>query len=300
MDKITEMQVFATAARQGGFSAAARELNLSPSAVSKLVTRMEERLGVRLFNRTTRALHLTEGGQGFLARCVEILADIEEAEELLTGYGKALKGTLRVNSSSGFSQHQLIPLIPEFQRRYPELNLELHLTGKPVDLVAENVDLAIRLGALKDGSLVAKKLGESPRIICASPAYLACYGTPRTPAELLEHCCLRLSTSEHFNQWCLTTRHGPQVQEVKGRFVTDNVEALHRLALHGGGIARLSAFMVGEDIKAGRLVPLLEPYNREVQVIHAVYPHRRYLPAKVRVFVDYLLEAFTPNVPWQH
>lgn len=283
---------------------------------------MEQRLGVRLFNRTTRTLRLTEGGQVFLARCEEILTDIDKAEEALTEYGQIPKGVLRINSSSGFAKHQLIPLIPELQRRYPQLEINLQLTGQAVDLVAEGVDLAIRLGTLQDTNLVARKLAESRRIICASPDYIAAYGTPEIPSDLKRHNCLRLSTSDQFNHWRLTASDTKDINglfvtndtnekkedcfgtdrteviEAKGSFVTDNVDALHELVLQGGGIARLSAFMVGKDIQAGRLIPLLENHNKEIQLIHAIYPHRNYLPVKVRVFIDFLLEAFTPTTPW--
>lgn len=298
MDKWTEMQVFVEAVKRGGFSSAGRQLNLSPSAVSKLITRLESRLGVRLFNRTTRTLNLTEGGQVFFQRCVEILSDVEDAEVSLTGFGQVPKGTLRINSTPGFAKHQLLPLMSEFQGLYPQLVVEFQLTGQSVDLIGEGVDIAIRLGALKDTSLVARKLGESRRVVCASPAYLSANGKPLKPQALLDHNCLRLSTSEFFNQWEFSSEEGDEAIDVKGGFVTDNVDALYDFTLMGGGIARLSGFMVGDDIEAGRLVPLLERYSIEKQLIHAVYPHRKHLPAKVRVLVDFLVEKFIPSAPW--
>ena len=298
MDKWTEMQVFVEAVKRGGFSSAGRQLNLSPSAVSKLITRLESRLGVRLFNRTTRTLNLTEGGQVFFQRCVEILSDVEDAEDSLTGFGQVPTGILRINSTPGFAKHQLLPLMSEFQRLYPQLVVEFQLTGQSVDLVGEGVDIAIRLGALKDTSLVARKLGESRRVVCASPAYLSAQGEPLHPQDLLDHNCLRLSTSEFFNQWAFSSAEGDVTIDVKGGFVTDNVDVLYEFALMGGGIARLSGFMVGDDIEAGRLVPLLESYSIEQQLVHAVYPHRKHLPAKVRVLVDFLMKKFTPRAPW--
>ncbi|MBY4676676.1 LysR family transcriptional regulator [Marinobacterium arenosum] len=298
MDKWTEMQVFVESVKRGSFSAAGRQLDLSPSAVSKLVSRLEARLGVRLLNRTTRTLSMTEGGQVYFDRCLEILADIEDAEDSLTGFGQLPTGTLRINSTPGFAKHQLLPLIPEFQALYPQLSVEFQLTGQSVDLIGEGVDMAIRLGPLKDTSLVGRKLGESRRVVCASPDYLAARGTPATPAQLLDHDCLRLSTSEAFNQWQFSSEQEVELIEVKGRFVTDNVDALHEYALIGGGIARLSGFMVGKDIESGRLVPLLTDYGIEKQLIHAVYPHRKHLPAKVRVLVDFLMKKFTPHPPW--
>lgn len=307
MDKINEMRIFTEAAQRGGFSAAAEVLNLSPSAVSKLITRLEQRLGVRLFNRSTRSLNLTEAGQSFLVSCESILADIEQAEQALSDYGHEPKGLLRINSSSGFAKHQIIPLLPEFQRRYPQLEIDLQLTGQAVNLIEERVDVAIRLGNLKGSSLIARKLMESPRIICASPDYLARFGSPVTPEDLRAHNCLRLSTSESFNCWRFTsslnkppagrksisTDKGQRDQndyqiEISGGFITDNVDSLHELAVQGGGIARLAEFMVQDDIKTGRLVPLLEQYNQEKQPVHALYPHRRHLPLKTKVFIEFL------------
>jgi DNA-binding transcriptional LysR family regulator len=292
------MQVFVEAVRRGSFSAAGRHLNLSPSAVSKLLTRLESRLGARLINRTTRALNLTEGGAHYFQRCQEILGDIEDAEDALTGFVRAPAGILRINSTPGFAKHQLLPLMPAFQARYPRVTLDFQLTGQSVDLVAEGVDVAIRLGELKDTSLVGRKLGESQRLVCASPEYLAARGRPREPADLRQHECLRLSTSDTFNQWRFSSAAGTETIEAQGTFVTDNVDALHQYALLGGGIARLSVFMVASDIKAGRLEPLLTEYGIEKQLIHAVYPHRKHLPTKVRVLLDFLVAHFLPQPPW--
>lgn len=289
MDKLTEMTVFSEVARQGSFSAAAAKLRLSPSAVSKLITRMEARLGSRLLNRTTRKLSLTEGGQLFLNRCLAILEQVDDAEELLTGYYREPKGKLRVTSSPGFAKHQLLPLIPDFLAQYPAVEIDLQLTGQTIDLISGEIDLAIRLGNLNDSSHVARKLGESRRIICASPAYLANNGIPQTPDELEAHNCLTTSTSTPFNQWRFHTKKGEKTLSISGNFSSDTVDSLHDLALRGAGIVRLAKFMVGQDIKQGLLIPLLEDYNRELQPVHAVYAHRDHLPAKVSTFINFLL-----------
>ncbi|PTU77734.1 LysR family transcriptional regulator [Pseudomonas indoloxydans] len=293
------MQVFVESVRRGSFSAAGRYLGLSPSAVSKLLSRLETRLGVRLLNRSTRTLSPTEGGRAYFVRCVEILAEIESAEDSLTGFGHVPVGTLRINSTPGFAKHQLLPLMPEFQGLYPELNLEFQLTGQAVDLIAENVDLAIRLGKLKDMSLVGRKLGESRRIVCASPSYLKKHGNPLTPSDLNDHNCLRLSTNEVFNRWSFTGTRGTEIVEVKGNFVTDNVDVLHEYVQLGGGIGRLSAFMVARDIARGQLVQLLPDYEIEQQQIHAVYPHRKHMPAKVKVFLDFLIDKLGSGIMHQ-
>ncbi|MDD3445216.1 MAG: LysR family transcriptional regulator [Zavarzinia sp.] len=298
MSKFEEMQVFATAVRLGGFSAAGRQLDLSPSAVSKLVTRLEARLGVRLVNRTTRAVSPTEAGQQFFERCQDILGQVEAAEDALSDHGRSPKGTLRISSTPGFAQHRLLPLLADFQAHHPSLRLELQLTGQAIDLVAERVDLAIRLGPLKETSLIARPLGESRRQVCAAPAYLARHGIPRVPEDLRGHNCLRLSTSRDFNQWHFHGPAGETLIEVEGNFVTDNVEALYGYALQGGGIVRLSSFMVRQAIDDGRLVPLLQPFEMARQQIHLVYPHRRHLAPKVRVFVDFLLAAYGGDPPW--
>jgi DNA-binding transcriptional LysR family regulator len=290
MSKLEEMAVFTAVARRGSFSAAARELGLSPSATSKLVTRLEERLGARLLQRTTRQVKLTEGGQAFLQRCVVILDDIEGAEELLAGYGREPKGVLTVNSTAGFATHCLLPLLPHFQSMYPNLQINLQVGPSAVDLIAAGVDVAVRMGELKDTSLVARKLCESRRIICASPGYLDTHGEPKSAADLEKHNCLRMSSTPAFNQWRLKTSRGYKLIDATGDFSADKVDMLHLHALQGGGLVRLEEFIVEADIAAGRLVPLLEKCNQEMQPVHAVFPHRQHLPSKVRVFVDYLVD----------
>ncbi|NIB43077.1 LysR family transcriptional regulator [Pseudomaricurvus alkylphenolicus] len=290
MDKLTEMSVFVEVARAGSFSAAARVLKLSPSAVSKLVTRLEHRLGTRLFNRTTRQVKLTEAGEAYLQRCVSILDQIDDAEELLAGFGREPRGLLTVNSTADFAKYCLVPVMPLFRAQFPQLKFSLQITPVMVDLVAEGVDVALRMGELKDSSLVARKLCESRRIICASPDYLAIYGEPKKAADLRDHNCLTMSGAPTFNQWTLKTSKGRETIQVDGDFIADKVDMLHQHALQGGGLVRLAEFTVEADIAAGRLVPVLERCNQEVQEVHAVYPHREHLPSKVRVFIDFLLE----------
>ncbi len=300
MDKLAEMLIFSEVVRQGSFSAAARRLDLSPSAVSKQIGRLEDRLGARLFNRTTRKLSLTEGGESFYARCQSILEEIDEAESAVAEMGGLPQGTLRVSSTAGFGKLQIVPVVPEFLDRYPNIRVELEITDRAVDIVEESIDVAIRLGELSDSSLVARKLGESRRIICASPAYLERNGQPRTPEDLARHNCLTLSNNTPFNEWTFETEEGRRVVQVSGNFETNLSDSLLQAVLAGTGIARLSAFMVGPYIKAGQLVPMLDDCNREMQIVHVVYPHRRHLPPKTRAFVDFLAEKFSPeDPPWQ-
>ncbi len=291
------MQIFSAVVRSGSFSAAGRALGLTPSAVSKKVSALEKRLATRLIHRTTRRLNITEAGRVFLERSEAILSDVEEAEAMLAEIGHVPRGRLRVNGTVGFTRMQVLPLVPDFLQAHPDIELELTLTDATVDLVEEGIDVAIRLGELPDSSLVARKLGESRRVICATPDYLARHGTPDSPEELAGHNCLTLSAAAGHNEWRLHTPGGAKLIRVSGNFTTNLSDALYEALLAGTGIARLSTFMVGPDIQAGRLVPLLEAQNREVQQIHAVYPHRRHLPPKVACFTDFLSERLTP-APW--
>lgn len=288
MNRLSEMQAFAESVREGSFSAASRSLAMSPSAISKLVTRLEERLQVRLLNRTTRQISLTEAGQRFYVRCNEILNELEDAESEIVEYGELPQGILRVNCSPGFAQHQVIPLLADFHSEYPGLQVELTLTGKTIDLIAEGVDLAIRLGELADSSLIASSLGRSDRTVCAAPAYLEKFGTPQTPQDLIQHNCLCLTSREEVNSWKFGFGDQQEVINVSGNFKTDNVNALYDYALAGGGILRLSGFMLNKAINTGQLVPLLSDYEAQPQWVNIVYPHRRFLPAKVRLFIEYL------------
>lgn len=288
MNRLSEMQAFTESVREGSFSAASRALGLSPSAISKLVTRLEERLQVRLLNRTTRQISLTEAGQRFYLRCNEIIHELEDAESEIGEYGELPQGLLKVNCSPGFAQHQLLPLLSGFHAQYPGLQVELTLTGKTIDLIAEGVDLAIRLGELADSSLIASALGRSDRIVCAAPAYLAREGTPETPADLEAHNCLCLTSRDDVNTWKFGQGEAQEEISVSGNFKTDNVNALLEYGLAGGGILRLSGFMLNRAIQAGQLVPLLTEYDPQPQWVNIVYPHRRFLPAKVRLFIDYL------------
>lgn len=298
MSILEEMAVFSAVVRQGSFSAAARDLDLTPSAISKKVTGLEQRVSTRLLQRTTRRLSLTEAGRVFLERSEAILSDVAAAEAALAEIGQRPRGRLRVNGTVGFTRTQVMPLVPGFLQAYPEIELEITLSDEKVDLVEQGIDLAIRLGKLPDSSLVARRLGEASRVICATPDYLARAGRPRRPADLHQHNCLTLSASADHNEWRFHTGEGIETVRVQGNFATNHSDALYQALLGGAGIARLSTFMVGADLDAGRLVPLLEKENREVQLIHAVYPHRRHLPQKVACFIDYLTECYGAAPPW--
>lgn len=295
------MAVFTKVVEEGSFSSAARALKLTPSAVSKQIGRLEDRLGVRLLNRTTRQLSATEEGDAFYQRCVRILTDMEEAELAVSQRHSAPRGTLRVNCGVAFGKHQISPLIPEFLDRYPEVNVEMTLTDALADLVEEGQDVAIRFGKLQDSSMVARQLAVSRRAICCSPDYLDRNGEPKHPSELAEHNRLAFATAIHLNEWIFRLPDGAEFPvKAEGNFTANNGETIHEMVLAGLGIARLAEFLVAPEVKEGKLVRILTPFYRDVEVpINAVYPTRRHLSPKVRAFVDFLVEKFNPVPPWE-
>ena len=300
MDRRDEMEVFVRVVDAESFSHAARALGLTPSAVSKLIGRLEDRLGVRLLNRTTRRLSLTEEGEAFYSRCVPILADIADAERAVSDLHAEPRGTLKVNSSTAFAQYQVMPLIPDLLARYPELNVQLTMTDSIVNLVEEGVDVAIRIGVLTDSTLIARKLAPARRVVVAAPAYLERMGAPKTPDDLEKHDCLTLSFESSLNRWEVKGDNGPRIIRVSGSFQSNNAVVLHQASLEGVGLFRAATFVVGPDVEAGRLVPVLQEYEPEGEAnIYAVYPTARHLSPKVRMFVDALVETFTPVPPWE-
>ncbi|MCW7541649.1 LysR family transcriptional regulator [Aquabacterium sp. A7-Y] len=286
-----EMEVFVQVVDRGGFSAAARHLELTPSAVSKLIGRLEARLGARLVHRSTRKLQLTPEGSEFYERCARVLADIDEAERSASG-GGAPRGRVRVNASLPFGHHVLLPLVPRFAEQYPELALDITLTDQVVDLMEERTDIAIRWGRLPASGLVARLLGETRQAIVAAPAYLRRHGTPRTPGDLLVHKRLGWSYRRSRPDWPMLVDGRCVEIKVAGSVRAGDGETLRRLAIEGVGLARLSLFHVQADLDAGRLVPVLEAFNPgEREPVHAVYlggPGR--LPARVRVVLDFLVD----------
>jgi len=266
-DRYNEMLVFARVSTLGSFSAAARELELTPSAVSKLISRLEDRLAVRLFQRTTRSLSLTDEGVVFLESCQGILHDIEQTEVEVAA--------LQSNS------------------------VELSLTERQVDLINERVDLAILISEeVLDQSLISRKLATNKRVICASPEYLEKYGVPQTPEDLLSHNCLTHSSIHHFNDWQFHAGTDIKVLSISGNFRTNSASALHEAVKAGIGIARLATFVTQPSLDSGELVPLLTEHTHDTSNILAVYPHRRHLSTRVRAFIDFLIGKFTPSPPW--
>jgi DNA-binding transcriptional LysR family regulator len=300
MGWVMDMEVFVRVADLGGFSPAARALGLTPSAVSRTIARLEDRLGARLFNRTTRRLSLTDEGRVFLDRARHILAEIDEAERLVSGAEAIPRGRLRVTAATAFTLHQVIPLLPEFLGRYPNVHLDLNVTDRVVDLVEEGFDVGVRTGQLADSALISRVIAHDHRIICAAPAYVQRHGTPLQPADLAHHNCLMWATDlGGLNDWPFDGPDGPYTIRVRGNSEVNNGDALYAMALAGVGVARLARFRIAADVRAGRLLPLLSKHHRFVTLpISLVYPHRRHLSAKVRAFSDFLVGKFTPTPPW--
>lgn len=299
IDHASEMAAFVRVVDSRGFSAAAGSLGLSPSAVSKLVTRLETRLGVRLLQRTTRALHLTAEGEAFYEAARRIVSDIESIETQIAGQRDTPHGLLKVTASLAFSTHQLAPVILEFMARHPQVQLELQSTDRVVDMVEEGIDVAIRIGRLADTSFMARKIGEDKRLICAAPSYLARHGTPQRPEDLARHNCLVSRDRIHLNRWPFKIDGQIVEIEVGGRVAVTEGETQMQLALQGVGIVRVTRLTLARAIREHTLVPLLGDFSADEAVpIHAVYPHRRHLAPKVPAFVNFLIEKFTPP-PWE-
>ncbi len=300
MDKATQMEVFVRVADTGGFSAAARTLRLTPSAVSKLIGRLEDRLGVRLFHRTTRSLSLTEEGRSFYERCVGILGEIEQAEAAISELHENVAGTLRITATVAFTRVHVLPLLPEFMALYPGLRVELELGDRPVDLVEDGFDVGLRMQEqMTDESLVARRLAVNRRVVCATPEYFKKFGVPSDPKDLLDHNCLVHSSIGTFNDWEFELAEGTWHLSPKGNFEANSAYALYEAVLAGIGVGRLATFLVQPDLQSGRLQSVLTEYDHVGSSILVVYPHRRHLSSKVRAFVDFLVERFSPVPPWE-
>jgi DNA-binding transcriptional LysR family regulator len=299
MDAATDMRVFVRVVERGSFSAAAEDLQLTPSAVSKLVTRLEDRLGVRLFHRTTRRLALTPEGETYHLRARDILAAIDDAETEVAQSGTTARGRVRVNAGTAFVLHELAAALPDFLYRYPEVEVELAVTDRMIDLLAENADVAIRTGPISDPSLVARKIADAERGIFASPAYLDRHGVPQTPDDLSRHNCIVLSSIPAINRWPFRDGTKVRIVQVTSRVIVDDAEVALRLAIAGAGIVRVSDILVGEAVRRGLLVPLLaDQHVAEPLPVSAVYPQGRHRMAKVRAFVDFIVERFS-DAPWR-
>jgi DNA-binding transcriptional LysR family regulator len=299
VSEISDVRTFVRVVERGGFAAASKDLGVTASAVSKLITRLEDRLGVRLLHRTTRRLALTPEGEIYHLRARDILAAMDDAEAEVSRAGQQPRGRLRVNCVAAFAYHQLTPALPNFLARFPEIELELGVMDRVVDLLAQNADIGIRSGPIHDGSLVARKIAEITRGLYASPEYLTRRGVPRTYEDLSAHDCIVLSHIPSSHHWPFQEKGRTKTVQIRSRTVVDSGEAALRITIAGGGIARLADLVVRDAVVDCRLVPVLaETHVVEPVSLSAVYPYGRHRMPKVRAFLDFLVERFG-HAPWR-
>ncbi|HJV87688.1 MAG TPA: LysR family transcriptional regulator [Noviherbaspirillum sp.] len=298
MDTLTSMKVFAAVVDNGSFAAAADRLDISRAMASKYVAHLEEHLGTRLLQRTTRKLTLTESGTSYYDRCVQILADISEAEEGAVSHTEAPHGTLRLTMPVSFGILHMGPIVSDYLRQYQDVKVDLLLNDRRVDLLEEGLDLAVRIGMLQESGLIAKRLASDRIIICAAPEYLKRHGVPQQPADLAQHNCLTYSYAAAGDDWKMTGPNGEHAVRVAGSLRATNGDMIRLAALGGVGLIRQPLFLVGEDIRAGRLVEVLPEYRSDEIGIYAVYPSRKHLSAKVRTFVDFVAAALALKSEW--
>lgn len=295
MDRFSDLDIFARVVTGGSMSAAAREINVSPAVISKRIRRLEERLGVRLLQRTTRQLALTEAGQGFYERVISILSSLEEAEGFVASGAAQARGLLKVSAPTSFGRLHIAPHLKPFLDANPLITLDLTLSDSFVDLVAEGFDLAIRIGELADSSLVARRLAPNHRLLCATPDYIARHGLPMQLSDLDRHVLL----AHNADQWRLESAEGSTIVRVHGPLRTNSSEVVREALMSGMGIALRSTWDVGPELEQGRLVRVLPGWGASRRVaIHAVYPSRRHLEQKVRAFVEHLVGLYGPTPYW--
>lgn len=300
LDRITGMRVFTRAASAGSLSAAARHLGLSPAMATKHVDALEARLGVKLFHRSTRRLSLTAAGSSYLEACLRILPEIDEAEASVASQRVEASGLLRMNVPLSFGTRFIAPLMPEFSQRHPAVKVELGLTDSQVDLIDGSWDMAVRIGRLNDSPLQARRLADSPMLVCASPGYLARHGTPRRVSDLSRHNCLgySLSALHGGREWAFGAAAEIRVP-IEGNLVANNGAALVAAAVGDQGLIYQPLFIVSAALRRGQLVIIeLDQQSLSVGGIHVLYPPDRRPPAKVRAMIDYLVEAFSNDLPW--
>lgn len=298
MEGFGAIPVFVAVVENGGFSAAARTLGISKSAVSKRINQLEANLGVRLLHRTTRKLSLTEAGERYFEHAAQALTAAGQAEDAVTELQGEPQGNLKISSPMSFGRLHVAPLIPKLLQRYPKLQIDLVMDDRKVDLVAGGFDVAIRAGNLPASTLIARKLAPVRQVLCASPDYIDRYDRPGTPAELSGHNCVLYSYSSDAGEWTLIGESGPETVTVSGSYQVNNSEALLEALREGIGIGRLPTFVAGPDLKTGRLVKLFESYRLPDFTLYAVFPERQYLPAKVRAFLDFAIEYFGGDKPY--
>ncbi|MGO1070697.1 LysR family transcriptional regulator [Lysobacter sp. CA199] len=296
IDNLSSLVVFARIVSAGSLSEAARELDLSLAVVSKRLSQLETSLGVRLIQRTTRRQTLTEEGALFHAQVLRILAEVEQAEALMSRRRQSVDGLLRLTAPNDLGRQWIAPIVADFQQEHPQLSVQLELTDTVVNLLDSGLDMAVRFGSLADSSLVARPLAPNYRVLCATPAYLEKHGDPASPSDLLKHHCILIGDQPRA-EWRFEGNDNTAVR-VTGSLITNDGGAAHHWALQGAGIALKSIWDVGDDIIAGRLRRVLPTYSIPAAPLHAIYPHNRHLTPRVRTFIDYLIERLREAWRW--
>jgi DNA-binding transcriptional LysR family regulator len=299
LGNINDIATFVSVVRAGSFTVAARQLGLTRSAVGKGIARLEERLAMRLLNRTPRSLSLTDDGQHYYDRCTQVLDELEETELSMAARRETPNGVLRISLPPGLGHKHVLPVLQTFLKSWPSVSAEVSFTDRFVDLIEEGVDIAIRIGDRQpDSRLIARMIAEQRLPTCASPDYLAARGVPRTPADLVDHECLFFLSGGRAQPWKFNDAQTPRFMG-ESRLQMDSAEALLAAAIKGLGAIHLPAYLVNEDIRAGRLVRILDTYDPPSDPIRIVYPSRRHLSPKVRVFIDLLAENWGEDSPWE-
>ncbi|MBO6814209.1 MAG: LysR family transcriptional regulator [Rhizobiaceae bacterium] len=297
MNRFDDLEVFAKIVSEGSMSGAAREMGLSPAVISKRMQRLEQRLGTRLLNRTTRQISLTEAGEGFYERIIAVLAGLEEAEGFVARRSSDARGLLKISAPTSFGRMHIAPHLAKFLRANPELTINLDLSDEYVDIVSSGIDLAIRIGELRDSTLVARKLAPVRRVLCATPRYLEKAGMPEQLSDLDNHA---LIAPHNQGPWKLEGDEGAIIYRPESTLLTNSSEVVRETVISGMGIALRSTWDVGAELESGHLVRVLPSYSATRGLgIYAVYPSRTFLPAKVRLFIDYLSELFGPKPYWE-
>lgn len=297
MDKLTSMKVFVQVARSRGFAKAAEQLGMSRAMVTKHVMNLENTLSVRLLNRTTRRLSLTEVGAAYRDRCTQILAEIEEAEISATQLQTEPRGTLRITSPTSFGIFHLAPAVADYMKAYPDVEVVLSLVDRVMDLAEEGLDLAVRITRTLEPNLIAQRIAHARIVVCGSPEYLDRHGVPTHPVDLQRHNCLRYAYRDT-DEWEFTGPEGKIRIHVHGTLEANVGDSLRMAAISGVGLVLQPTYMVGEDLKAGRLRAVLTDYEPLGVDVNAVYLHRKHLSAKVRSFVEFLKARFQPKPYW--
>lgn len=293
MDTLDGMKTVIAVVETGSFTAAGERLGISKALVSKYVGAVEDHLGARLFNRSTRRLAITEAGKHYYDRIIPLLDEYNELVENVAGEEATPRGILRISAPVTFGESSLCPLLPQLTKRFPELSIDLQLTDRKIDMLQEGIDVVIRIGGVDDSNLIARKIKQFPLIMCASPDYLARVDCPKTPADLEQHCIVIDSNFRIGKTWPLIDSNGKtHIANVVSRLAVNSPRAVTEITVNGGGIALIPEFVCTEQLNSGELVPIMQDYSTLEFTMFAIYPHRRYVAKKVRSFVEFLYENF--------